>query len=393
MQKVITGPPRAGKTYWAVRHVLVTYFKWDNELFTWVPKSDKTPFILTNIDGLRIPHVNLDVFLKQQGCTLADFLTLDRVVPFIEKIGVPFVLLLDEAHGTFPFNFKDKGAGDPQKSTLYFFGYHGHYPIDIYLITHSWTDLCPSIAQRAEYQIDAERRTLSAVGEFRYFYLHPKTQEKLNTQVVKSDKKIHMMYLSSNGEHKTNEIKPIRKQLYIILALCVVSVFFFLKFMGHFGNTKNSIKPAPRPAVRAGAGGASVPVVSNMPVKPTLKIMSAPVQRSYSSLKPPAVKKQSYVQVSLAGAWFGDKLVAVDLFGQVVPISELPYSYSVDRKNRRALVSVPDDVVAALRPGLWVDNSRVLQVARAADPAPPSPAPVLSPTAHEPPSAANPFKR
>ncbi len=367
MLKVITGPPRAGKTYWAVRHVLVTYFKWDNDLFTWVPKSDTVPFILTNIDGLRIPHTNLEQFLAQKKLTLPEFLTLKEIVPFIENLNRPLVLLLDEAHGTFPFNFKDKGAGDTQLSTLYFFGYHGHYPIDIYLITHSWTDLCSSIAQRAEYQIDAERRTLSAVGEFRYFYLHPKTQDKLNTQVVKSDKKIHMMYLSSNGEHKTNEIKPLRKQLFLVFGLLCLVVLFFFKFMGTFGHTKNSTPRAPRPAERAGAGGAARPQAVKSQIKLPAEIV--PVQSRYSAagLTVPEVKKQSYVQVSLSGAWFGDKVAAVDLFGQVVPISDFPYSYSIDRKNRRILASLPDNVVASLRPGLWVDNARVLQPARYTD--------------------------
>lgn len=373
MLKVITGPPRAGKTYWAVRHVLLTYFKWDNELFTWVPKDENAlPFILTNIDGLRIPHHTLELFLKKLNLTLPEFLTLENIVPFVESLTVPFVLLLDEAHGVFPFNFKDKGAGTPDKSTLYFFGYHGHYPIDIYLITHSWTDLCQSIAQRAEYQIDAERRTMSAVGEFRYFYLHPKTQDKLNTQTVKSDKRIHMMYLSSSGEHKTNEIKPIRRTLYLVLIGLLITVFALYKFVSSFGHKKQAATP--RPAVGAGAVASGRPqgalTIENGQALPRL--------RSYSTagLKLPDLRKQQYVQVSLSGAWVADKMIAVDLFGDIIPLADLPYSYSIDKSRRRAIVAIPDDALASLRPGLWVDNANVLSKSRVnTEEKPPSSAP------------------
>lgn len=209
MIKVITGAPRSGKTYFAVHHVLHTYFKWDSNLFKWVPLSDKIPFILTNVDGLLVPHHRLDQFLSDIKLTLPQFLTLRYFVPWLDTIdGRPVVLILDESHGPFPANFKDPGSGDPQTSTFFFFGYHGHYPIDIYLITHSWTDLCPSIANRSEFQIDAERRSLSVTGEFRYFYLHPKTREQINKQTIRSDPRIHMSYLSSSGEHRSNEINP-----------------------------------------------------------------------------------------------------------------------------------------------------------------------------------------
>lgn len=365
MIKVITGAPRSGKTYLAVRLLLLTYFRWDEELFTWVPKDpENIPFILTNVDGLKVRHQPIDIFLKNKGLTLPQFLTLEYIVPFLDEIKVPLVLILDEAHGPFPYAFRDKYPDQPEKSTLYFFGYHGHYPIDIYLLTQNWTDLCQSIAQRAEYQIDAERRTMSAFSEFTYYYMHPKTQERINKQVVRSDKKIHMMYVSSSGEHKTNEIKPIRKIIFLIALFSVfVVILFYIMFNKLTSKHSDRVAATPRPPVGAGAsGGVRTPIRTavNMPVSMSESGSFTSTDEQLKGLAKVLAQRQEYIQVMTSGAWVGKELLAIDLFGDVVPVAQIPYSYDADSKNRRITLNIPKYHLAKLRPGLWVSNGEVL---------------------------------
>lgn len=366
MLKILTGPPRSGKTFFAVRHVLLTYFRWNSELFEWEPKEGTIPFILTNIDGLLVPHAEMSAFLKEQGCTLPEFLTLERIVPFIEKENRPFVLLLDEAHGTFPYTYKDRLADQPQRSVFYFFGYHGHYPIDLYLITQSWNDLNPTITGKAEFQIDAERRTTSMIGEFKYNYLHPKTMEVMNTQVIKpgpENKKIFMAYKSSSGgEYKTNDVRPYRKYIYLALLLVVVISFLLWRLQSLY---RHSDQPVPVPAVASAQGVQQhTDRPGEKPVAPSL--LAVPVE----SVKPPESVEKSYLTLALGGAWVGRQAVAVDLFGDMVMLRDLPYPYSVEYSTRRIMVRVPDDVVGSMRPGLWVDSARIVAASEYDEPEP-----------------------
>lgn len=359
MLKILTGPPRSGKSFFAVRHILLTYFKWNPELFEWEPKEGKIPFILTNIDGLLVPHAEMSAFLKEQGCTLPEFLTLEKIVPFIEKEGRPFVLLLDEAHGTFPYNFKDRLSDQPQKSVFYFFGYHGHYPIDLYLISQSWNDLNPTITGKAEFQIDAERRTTSMIGEFKYNYLHPKTMEVMNTQIIKpgpENKKIFMAYKSSSGgEYKTNEVRPYRKYIYLALFLIVLIPVLLWRLSSLYQH--DDVQPSKVSSSRPSVG-------ASMPGRIETKKQSSPVPAapSISAVKRPESEPNSYVTVSLGGAWVGRRALAVDLFGDMVMLRDLPYSYTVNYSDRRIYVNLPDTVVGAMRPGLWLDSARIVAI-------------------------------
>ena len=109
MLKVITGEPRSGKTLFAVREIIMKNFEWDSTFFEWRMRKDVPPFmIFTNIDGLRLPHINIDDYFQKNQITVHDFFTLQYFTDVL-LIQYPRVLiLLDEAHGYFPATFKER---------------------------------------------------------------------------------------------------------------------------------------------------------------------------------------------------------------------------------------------------------------------------------------------
>jgi len=73
MLKVITGEPRSGKTLFAVREIILKNYVWDSTFLEWRVKTDVPPFVLfTNIDGLRLPHINIDDYFAKIENTLSE---------------------------------------------------------------------------------------------------------------------------------------------------------------------------------------------------------------------------------------------------------------------------------------------------------------------------------
>jgi len=369
MQKIITGPPRAGKTLFAIREIILKNYEWDKTFCEWKLKPGIDSFtLITNIDGLKIPHINIDEYLADHKIDCSIFFTIDYFERVLLVEHSRILILLDEAHGYFPSNFKDK-IGDKRQSCFFFFGYHGHYPIDIYLITHHWTDLPQGITHKCEYQIDATKRSLTAVGEFRYNYMSG--MEVVEKITFMPDKRLFAIYDSNRGsEYHSNTIRPLRRMMMYFLALIVIGGVFSALFYRLYAGGSDDLLDKPEKLKKSVSG--SLSDVAKKRAVPSANPVGQPVPQAFpasapvglsapvSGMIPPVVSDQSFVQVSTGGAWIGGRLVAIDLFGSVVRVADFPYTYTEDSANRRVLVQVPDSALAALRPGLWIDSARVL---------------------------------
>jgi hypothetical protein len=369
MLKTITGEPRSGKTYLAVHLVLHLYYKWDPDIFQWIKRDDvEIPVILSNIDGLKIPHIRLDQVLATLKLTLPQFFTLRHFIPWMEGHGKPVIILLDEAQRNFPWDFKDskesRGGLDPEGSTIHFFEYHGHYPIDIYLLAQNWSRVCQDIVKLSEYQISATPETYRGKNVLRYKYLDPKTMNEIDSQRISKDPRVFMAYRSSSGEYRTNQPRPVRKLIIMIMILIgsAVGLSFYLihRIMPSDDDivrvqTKQRQQSTSKTLQGIPAGQlAAVPVRSSpAPQVKADRPSSAPV-----SIQQPLTPETPYAQVKLGGAWVGKDLIAIDFFGTLVQLRDFPYSYS--EHENAVYAYVPQEVLAMAKPGLWVDSHKVI---------------------------------
>lgn len=209
--RLITGIPGSGKTYFAVKHLADNYCTYDKESNEYTLKKDVT--IITNIDSLILPHINLDEAIKSSGQGVAGFFT----VEYQEKISRKYssiVYLIDEAQRWFPR--RNKLTSD----TWYYFEYHRHLGHDVYIVTLDRKLVAENITLLVEYEIRAAKRLTSIMGELRY--LVKSDGEIIDRKSIKPLKSVFNLYKSMDGK-ETEKIKnPLRK---IAIALIIAILF------------------------------------------------------------------------------------------------------------------------------------------------------------------------
>lgn len=222
--KLITGIPGSGKSYYAVHHLLKNYFIWNESLQQYQPKEKIT--IITNIDSLTLDHINLDLAIKESGKTLYEFFT----VPFQEKIQKKYpkiIYLLDEAQRFFPY--RDKIP----KETCFFFEYHRHLGVDVYIITQDKKLVSQNVTLLIENEIHAIRRSLSIMGEFRY--LIKSGQEIQDRFTLRKDQKVFRVYKSMDKKEIEKVSNPFMKYIWLILLATGACLLFAWRLFFHRG--------------------------------------------------------------------------------------------------------------------------------------------------------------
>lgn len=63
--RLITGKPGSGKTFLAVKHLRDNYYYYSKKLKKYCRKKDYT--IISNIDSLKLKHLNLNDVLNESG--------------------------------------------------------------------------------------------------------------------------------------------------------------------------------------------------------------------------------------------------------------------------------------------------------------------------------------
>ncbi len=337
--KIITGVPGSGKSFYAVKEVITKHFEWSDKINEWVNLTDVT--IISNIVGLKLPHIRFDPYLKENNIDYKKFFTSN----YFKKILIPkykkVVILLDEAQKLFPYSFRDiKGAeNDPEElSNFYFFEFHRHLSTDIYLIGQLWTRFSPNIVNLSEYQIDAQRRTLSILGEFKYFFSNG--FEVYFTKTIKPDKKIFALYKSTETEeNKGDQIRPIRRQAIIVSVLLLVCSFAAYNFYSILSTPNLSSDGSQYESDRISI------------VRPdSVDQKAAGVGRVETAAAIPRQRDiEPSTRIKLGGMWFGDRLVGIEFFGAVVAVADFTYSFTADFKKHEVVAIIPDSILSQLK--------------------------------------------
>lgn len=361
--KIITGKPRAGKTYFGVWHLVTKYFEFDKILKEFTVKSIKDhagnmvkPIIITNIAEFKLPHITLESLLERFDCIKvgkngryiepSGFFNYETQQQISHELGGILVYVIDEAHELFPCKYYNEDCFN-------YFRRHGHFGHEYYLITQYWPALSNLLTGLAEYEIKAVSRTMSAIGEYRYHYLH--NGEVVEKKILKPDPWIHSLYRSAFAREVEKPPRPIIKMAMLsgFLLLCAVGlgVFFFVR-VGNRAESYRSQSPAHARAVETGGGGVGgqgevLEKKSPHAVKaiPNPLSLGVPAGSSPSGGIEPIMET---VAIQFGGAWVEGKPVAVDFFGRVMMLRDLPYAYTADKKTLKITVYVPAEVAASV---------------------------------------------
>ena len=237
MIHIVEGVPGSGKTYYAVKYLTANFFEYDKFFDEYKEKEGKNVLVISNIENLRIPHLDLDLLLDR--FSLEKFFTVKKFEKIQRQYRVKnIVLVIDEAQRYFDRKFFNKDV-------FYFFQYHRHLGVDIFLITQSKNTISKELVVLAEYIVRAVPRS-SGFGSFLYHF-YSLQGEKLYSKSLKKDKNVFRAYSSM----KVDEIakpKPVALvKLGVGVATIVASVLaIFFVLHSFFAPSSVSSSPVSR---------------------------------------------------------------------------------------------------------------------------------------------------
>lgn len=215
MLRIILGVPGSGKSYYAVNY-LKKFIKYDSLYQTLL--LDPQVLLVTNIEGIKVPHIKWEEYLE------AGMLNIEKTREFMRdnqyKRGV---FIVDEAQRTL------SGLKDNEK--YFFFEYHRHLGLDIFLIVQTLKALPPRLVELTEYVIEALPRTYAIFG-FRYKMKDSKTGQVLYTKVIKIDQDVFKVYKSFEVD-EDSKAKP--KKVILIRWITSVGLLVAVIAFGMFG--------------------------------------------------------------------------------------------------------------------------------------------------------------
>ena len=272
MLRIVEGVPGSGKTYYAV-HYLAKFFSYDKVYMEFFPVEDV--LVAANIDSLRLPHEPLDEYIQKYG--------VEKVftVNFWESKRKKYkkvIIIVDEAQRYFDRSFRNK-------EVFFFFQYHRHIGVDIFLLTQDRKLLPRDILSMAENVIRAKPRSVSAFS-FVYEVLSTSTGERYQVITLRKKKEVFDMYSSFKYEEGEKPKNYALRWIVMAAAVFIFSVSFFaFSIFSFWGSDKdNDVKQVQQKGKH------------DKPVKP---VMSQPVPVGPTPPPPPIheYKLEAYMYI------------------------------------------------------------------------------------------------
>jgi len=211
MINIVTGPPRAGKSYFITYWLYKNYLTFDNETANYKMKNDA--LLVANVDGLRIPHKKLDDLLRENDMT-ADQFFCESVQKELSIKYPTIIYVVDEAHKYFPAEMSRKSS--VAKSVRDYFAYHGHYNQHFWLLTQDVSSMFQSIVKLAECEYSTVRNSISPPGRFRYNLKVPGKMGSFEKITLPKLKKVFNLYRSADNK-ETEKAKRTKAFLYLYM--------------------------------------------------------------------------------------------------------------------------------------------------------------------------------
>jgi ssDNA-binding Zn-finger/Zn-ribbon topoisomerase 1 len=230
------------------------------------------------------------------------------------------IIAVDECQRYFHRRFYDREA-------FFAFEYHGHFGIDIYLISHNSSKLAPDIINLIEYEIRAVPRSYSIGG---FNYLEKQGYEVFGRKFLRKKKDIFNLYRSQFAAESEKIKRPMTKYFVGVGLMAVLAVYMVGNLFDRMG------KPAT---------AATRPTEVSKAHRPT------PRQSPRVSRKPGQIRTQEKISTDisqyteLSYTRIGSEIFIV-MNGGMVPLNQFPYdirTFKVGHNTRiYGLLPVPD---------------------------------------------------
>lgn len=261
MIRIVQGNPGSGKSYYAVNY-LSKFCRYE-PLYNEHILNDGV-LVITNIEGLRIKHLHLSDLIARY--TVEGFFTVENFERIIEKYRCrQVILLIDEAQKVFDSKFYDK-------QVFYFFQYHRHLGIDIFLLTQSVSTISRQLIPLAEFVIEAQPRSKGIGGVFRYKFKDIKGQF-MYSQVCRKRKEVFNLYKSFDSDEGEKPRNILMYWCALFAVLVVVTVIGFKLSIAAISNHGKKNKSVQSQKI--------VPDTSQQNIQP---VRAIPVQSVYSTV-------------------------------------------------------------------------------------------------------------
>lgn len=242
MISIVTGVPGSGKSFYMVNY-LSKFFSYD-EFYKEFSLKDNV-LVISNIDGLKVPHLRLDSPLlignPDEGLdgkyTVETFFTVPNFEKLMEIKRVKnVILLIDEAQRLFGRNFANKDV-------LYFFQYHRHLGVDVILGCQDHLDLARSIIVLPEFIYEAVPRSKSIVGSFRY-HVKDRRGKHMFTKTLRKSQGVFNAYKSFTSDEVSKPKNVILHWMVFATVLLAMAGFTFKTALAAIKAKSEKNKPA-----------------------------------------------------------------------------------------------------------------------------------------------------
>jgi len=302
MITLYTGVPGAGKSYKMVADLDAFIEDYEQKRAATVEKQgvdDVGPLtVITNVDGLKIPHVDFNDFISEcfpdKALKVSErielFFNYDYQRGLNDHFGGPIMYVLDECQRFFP-----KRTSLP--NTEAYLQMHRHLGHNIYLATQALRQVNGNVVCLVELELFAAPRTKSLFGEFRYHIKVPNSRDILNVINIRPKQRIFNLYKSFDAKELQKPKKLLLRKLWVLLLLPVAAYMFYVG-MNRISNPQGEATAAVKPQVSKAIGA---PLSNGSPE---------------SSMGPP--KEPEIERVFLTIIKTGDKSLTIDPDTQAV---------------------------------------------------------------------------
>jgi len=247
---VISGKLGGGKTYYAIHWLVKNYCKligdggfFINFIVRFFLKDYLSSFglgeyiidpvkkvkIITNIDGLKLPHESFDDLVKQAGGVEQFFINAGGLDADFkvdkEKVlypGYNVIFIIDEAQRYFRYKHCKLSS-----LALFYFEYSRHLGHDIFLISQSPKSLLPELMRLVETFRVAQPRTLNIANELTYrLYSGENGTDEIGVERVLKSKKIMRLYQSMTQKESVKIKNPVFRRFLVALVISLIGLFY-----------------------------------------------------------------------------------------------------------------------------------------------------------------------
>jgi len=240
---LLTGKPRSGKSYWAVYSTIIKYFNRSKSGLLTLKPEFKDLKIISNIEGLKIPHDSLDDLIVKYGNS-DKFFCYDSQKAISLKYP-QIVYLIDECQFFFPEKFSNE-------KVFNWFQLHGHFGQDIYLITQDKSAIPFKLQKYVELHRDALPRSVNLFSSFLLQYNIWQNGQLNGKPFVLKRNWVFDYYKSQNSKETDKVSNPFLKYMVPIAIGIIFGTFQVYKVF-----KRHSPKPAQSPSVASSSVNSS----------------------------------------------------------------------------------------------------------------------------------------